>query len=121
MSGDAALLLLPMFETSSTAQAQMGAPCQVHRSRVGASDRNIWLVNEGPYLAIARPAQRAPDQIYMDDSRVSTETGESNGDLFLSSQKPNDQRSPNFSNAFRRPASSRPAALYTIRPRSSSK
>jgi hypothetical protein len=30
MSGDAALLLLPMFETSSTAQAQMGAPCQVH-------------------------------------------------------------------------------------------
>jgi hypothetical protein len=30
-------------------------------NRVVASDRNIWLVNEGSYLAIARPAQRAPD------------------------------------------------------------
>jgi len=26
------------------------------RNRVVASDRNIWVVNEGFYLAIARPA-----------------------------------------------------------------
>jgi len=61
MSRDVALLLLPMFGTSSTTQTQMGAPCQVHRKSGGCLRPNIWLVNEGSYLAIARPAQRAPD------------------------------------------------------------
>jgi len=31
--------------------------------RVVASDRNIWRVKEGSCVAIARPAQRAPDYL----------------------------------------------------------
>jgi len=58
MFRDVSLLLLPMFGTSSTAQAQMGAPCQVHR-KIGWLPPTEYLVGERRLLPGHRSAGTA--------------------------------------------------------------